>query len=342
MAEEIAHATRYQGKPADEIAGMWIEQMARATKYESDARQQAEIAERCRRDKDAAEEKVEQLEKYGRTNQHIAETNRELYEQASQRIKELETERHDVFVPLANAVRNVLPPANTCYDQVALASRRIVEQDRRIAEMEADIVQGAGELLVPVPAPGTDMAKAIRAVAVLKSRVRELEAENAGICKWVNENCKLTGASPELTAIQKVIAHVATLEDSRAVAVNAARMNLSDLMQARVNLTLAQEQKAAAVKQRTVECAAIVGSLMHRYSNAYLINGEVAQKLILELNNPPSSSYPFGLDRSGKQCQCWKSPTGIYQRTAENGETEYLRTWDQFCRVCGAKRVKVA
>jgi hypothetical protein len=208
--------------------------------------------------------------------------------------------------------------------------------------MEADIVQGAGELLVPVPAPGTDMAKAIRAVAVLKSRVRELEAENAGICKWVNENCKLTGASPELTAIQKVIAHVATLEDSRAVAVNAARMNLSDLMQARVNLTLAQEQKAAAVKQRTVECAAIVGSLMHRYSNAYLINGEVAQKLILELNNPPSSSYPFGLDRSGKQCQCWKSPTGIYQRTAENGETEYLRTWDQFCRVCGAKRVKVA
>jgi hypothetical protein len=40
---------------------------------------------------------------------------------------------------------------------------------------------------------------------IAKTRIAELEAENAGICRWVNEHCKLTGVSPELEVIRKYI-----------------------------------------------------------------------------------------------------------------------------------------
>ena len=51
----------------------------------------------------------------------------------------------------------------------------------RIAKLEADMRDGAGECLVPLPEPGTNLAKAVSAVAILKKRITKLEAEREAL-----------------------------------------------------------------------------------------------------------------------------------------------------------------
>jgi hypothetical protein len=49
-------------------------------------------------------------------------------------------------------------------------------------------------------------------IVALKARAAELESELAGVARWVNENCKMTAADPQLPIIEKYIQRFAALE----------------------------------------------------------------------------------------------------------------------------------
>jgi hypothetical protein len=135
-----------------------------------------------------------------------------------------------------------------------------------------------------------------------KTRIAELEAENAGICRWVNEHCKLTGNSPELEVIRKYIE-----------ANNAAI--------------------AEAVRNRTVECADVA---VKEFSKHNYTCGSDVHCAILALNAPPAPAYPFGKDATGRQCDHWKKKDDWWV----SEHRDFLISDYTHCPFCGAPRTK--
>jgi hypothetical protein len=82
------------------------------------------------------------------------------------------------------------------------------------------------------------------------------------------------------------------------------------------------------VSKTRVECAGIC--LTKHFASD-------AARDILALDAPPAPAYPFGLDRSGKQCACWKTTGSEWQRPVGVGHG-VLQPCANFCEVCGAPR----
>ena len=109
-----------------------------------------------------------------------------------------------------------------------------------------------------------------------------------------------------------------------------------------------REQAVAKARRETAEACARVYWEESTYKKVPAYDGIKAA--ILACGNPPSTvpeGYPFGKDKDGKQCRCWKHaeslggyPVGCdhFWREAPPLTNVFLQATSKHCDQCGAPR----
>jgi hypothetical protein len=130
----------------------------------------------------------------------------------------------------------------------------------------------------------------------------------------------------KIAECQRLRQRIAELEASRDAAIAGTAEATAILMQGKV---------AEAVSQRTVECADVAGYEFTKHDHT----GYSVCNAILALNTP-AQAYPFGLDASGKKCQCWTMHHNGPAWQDNEGSVWSLGGKIRHCPFCGAPRTK--